>query len=44
MQEHVLPITPAFAGRFQSAPLRIAGDGGPGTLLPPVVYAVSAGP
>jgi hypothetical protein len=35
-----LPVTPAFAGRFQTAPLRISADGGGSVPMRPMLWQV----
>lgn len=35
-----IPVTPAFAGRFQTAPAMISADGGPPSPLRPVIWSV----
>jgi hypothetical protein len=38
----VVPVTPAFGGRFATEPLWVSVDGGPSTSLPPLVWEVVA--
>ncbi|HHO51063.1 MAG TPA: hypothetical protein ENK18_09385 [Deltaproteobacteria bacterium] len=38
-----LPVSPAFAGRFQTAPLQVSVDGGPRRALAPATWQVSGG-